>query len=278
MSIVDPKDIYHRIHHPPDTNHEAPHAPAPVVFLHGLMGFAANWGKIWPSVHQRRAVLVLDQRGHGKSPKPKTGYTPTDYARDLKGLLDLLGWRKAHIVGHSMGGRVALRFCSLFPERCVSLTMEDSGAESRPERVHWIQDLLASIPTPFHDREEAKKFFSESFRHDPLTGGFLHMNLEPKADGKMDWRFHAPGMIETVETGRAVDAFREFRDLKLPTLLVRGERSSEFPPEEAERMAQARASVSLVTIEDAGHFVHAEQPQAFTTALVEFLDRSEHGR
>ncbi len=271
MSIVEPKDIYHRIHGPDILSPQT----YPVVLLHGLMGFSANWGKIWPELHSRRPVLVLDQRGHGKSHKPKTGYTPTDYARDLKLLLDQLGWAKVHIVGHSMGGRVALRFCSLFPERAVSLTMEDSGTDSRPERVSWIQELLASIPTPFATREEAKSYFAENFKNDPMTGGFLHMNLEPQQDGTLDWRFFAPGMIETIETGRATDANREFSKLNLPTLIVRGARSTEFPALEAKHMA-TRPLTSLVTIEGAGHFVHAEQPLAFTKALAVFLEQVEH--
>lgn len=273
MSIVDPKDIYHRIHGPAIL----PPATYPVVLLHGLMGFAANWGKIWPELHARRPVLVLDQRGHGRSPKPKTGYTPTDYAKDLKGLLSHLGWTKCHVVGHSMGGRVALRFCSLYPEIAVSLTLEDSGVDSKPERVRWIQDLLASVPTPFPDRETAKKWFSENFQDDPITGGFLNANLEPGADGRMDWRFYAPGMIETIETGRATDAMREYAGLKLPTMIIRGARSTEFTAGEARHMAEARPGVSLITIDGAGHMVHAEKAPEFTRALALFLEKVEHG-
>lgn len=271
MSIVDPKLIYHRVYEP-----EAPESGAyPVVLLHGLMGYAANWGKIWPELNAHRKVLVLDQRGHGRSPKAKSGYSPTHYAEDLRSLLEILGWEKAHIVGHSMGGRVALRFATLFPEISISLTMEDSGAEARAQRIDWIRQLLGSIPTPFADRESAKAFFAEHFRQDPMTGGFLHANLEAKDGGKLDWRFYAPGMLETIETGRATDAMEEFKSLKIPTLLVRGERSVEFPEEEAKRMAEARANVSLVTIEGAGHFVHAEKPKEFSQALVQFLERVE---
>lgn len=274
MSIVDPKQIYTRIHGPQIT----PPSVLPVVLLHGLMGFAANWGKVWPELHTQRPVLVLDQRGHGRSPKPQTGYSPTDYARDLHAVLDSLGWtKKIHVVGHSMGGRVALRFASLYPERVASLTMEDSGADARPERVNWICELLASVPTPFASREEAKAFFAENYRQDPLTGTFLHANLEQAENGTLDWRFFAPGMIETVETGRATDAMREFTQLKSPTLLVRGSRSAEFPAGEAKAMAAARPNVVLVTIEGAGHFVHAEKPQEFTRALAQFLTQVENG-
>ncbi|HEY8280350.1 MAG TPA: alpha/beta hydrolase [Bdellovibrionota bacterium] len=267
MSIVDPKLIYHRVYNPESPGKNA----VPVVLLHGLMGFAANWGKVWPLLHGDRSVLVLDQRGHGRSPKPQNGYSPTDYAGDLAGLMDLMEWDKVHVVGHSMGGRVALRFASMHPGRTASLTMEDSGTRAFPERVSWIQNLLGSIPTPFPDRDSARRFFTDNFRSDPITGGFLHANLEPKENGSLDWRFYAPGMVETIEKGRAVSAMSEFANINAPTLVVRGSRSVEFPADEAAEMAAARSGISLVTIEGAGHYVHAEKPREFTSALASFL-------
>lgn len=266
MSIVAPESLYHRIHGP------NPPAKTPVVFLHGLMGFAANWGKIWPKIEGAGlSCLVLDQRGHGRSEKPATGYSPDDYAHDLRGLLEFVGWNRAHIVGHSMGGRVALHFCALYPEFAASLTMEDSGAEARPDRLLWIKELLGKIPTPFPDRDSAKAFFEQHYRNDPMTGWFLHANLEEKSGGQWDWRFHAPGMVETVASGRQMNAMKEFSSLSVPTLLVRGGRSVEFTADEAERMRDSRENVKLVTIPGAGHFVHAEKPEEFSSALLEFL-------
>jgi pimeloyl-ACP methyl ester carboxylesterase len=239
------------------------------------MGFAANWGKIWPHFQEDRPVLILDQRGHGRSEKPTSGYSPSDYANDLESLFREIGWESAHIVGHSMGGRVALRFASLFPERSLSLTMEDSGTGARPDRVDWIKNLLGSVPTPFSGREAAKKFFAENFREDPLTGSFLHANLETKENGLLDWRFYPPGMIETVETGRAVDAMEEFSRLALPTLVVRGGNSREFLGDEASRMAEARPGVAFRQVDGAGHFVHAQKPEEFSAALGAFLEKAE---
>ncbi len=265
MSIVAPESLFYRIHG------QETASTTPIVFLHGLMGFAANWGKIWPKLSSNHKILVYDQRGHGRSPKPPAGYSPSDYANDLHALLQHIGWEKAHIVGHSMGGRVALRFCALYPESAASLVMEDSGAESRPERLTWIRELLGSIPTPFPDRESAKSFFESHFQNDKMTGTFLHANLEEKAEGKFDWRFHAPGMIETVATGRATDAMPELVSLKMPALFIRGGRSAEFPADEAERMQRALKDSVLKTIPNAGHFVHAEKPEEFSALLLEFF-------
>lgn len=270
MSIVPPDQLHYRLLGPsPGTSATA--AATPLVLLHGVMGFAANWGKVWPEFEKDRPVLVLDQRGHGRSAKPATGYTPTDYAEDLKSLLESLSLGPCHIVGHSMGGRVALRFCYLYPELARSLTLEDSGVETNAERVSWIEGLIGGVPTPFATREEAKAFFATHFQDDPLTGSFLHANLETKPNGQLDWRFYKEGIIETVRQGRATDAQKEFRSLILPTLLVHGARSTHLSAEEASRMAAARPNVSLSTVEGAGHFVHAEQPAAFNAALKAFL-------
>ena len=270
MSIVESESLYYRVFTP-----EKPQAHRhPIVFLHGLMGFSANWGKIWPKFQTEHSILVLDQRGHGKSFKPD-GYSPTDYANDLKDLLDKLGWSNAHIVGHSMGGRVALRLCSLFPHLAKSLVMEDSGTNANPDRINWIQNLLGSIPTPFSHREMAKTFFSERFKNEPMLGSFLHANLEMKTDGTFDWRFHKPGMIETICKGRAVEANLEFKQLNIPILLVRGGRSVEFPEAEAKSMQALNTHSELATIPDAGHFVHAEKPDEFCQILKTFFDRIE---
>lgn len=271
MSIALPTQLHHRVLMPENGQDRR----LPLVLLHGLMGFSANWGKIWPLFQEDRPVLVLDQRGHGRSVKPPDGYGPTDYAQDLAALLAHLGWSQCHVVGHSMGGRVALRFASLYPEITRTLTLEDSGTEANPSRVDWIKRLLGSVPTPFREKEGAKKFFEENFRHDPMTGSFLHANLETKEDGSIDWRFHQPGMVETILRGRATDASAEFAALAAPTLLIRGALSREFPEEEARRMAKARPGVELVEIADAGHYVHAEKPREFSAALKDFIERNE---
>jgi pimeloyl-ACP methyl ester carboxylesterase len=266
MSIE--QSLNHRIISPPTQSKGC----YPIVFLHGLMGFSANWGKIWPKFSDR-SVLVFDQRGHGKSFKPPAGsYSPSDYAQDLKQLIDHIGWSKCHIVGHSMGGRVALRFASLYPQSAASLTMEDSGVCARPDRINWINNLLGNIPTPFVNRERAKAFFEANFTHDPMTGGFLHANLEQKESGVWDWRFFPPGMVETIEKGRATDALEEFTKTSLPTLILRGEKSVEFKQDEAEKMCGSRPGVQLSIIPGAGHFVHAEKPTEFCELLNFFIN------
>ncbi|NUM88484.1 MAG: alpha/beta hydrolase [Bdellovibrionales bacterium] len=264
-SPLKPGDIYHRVH-----GEGSPGTP--VVFLHGLMGFAANWGRIWPRFHQERPVLVLDQRGHGRSAKPAKGYSPSDYACDLLALLEHLGWGRIHLVGHSMGGRVAMQFAASFGHHLASLVLEDSGAEARPDRLHWIRDLLKSVPTPFPDRETAKRFFEREYQADPTTGGFLFSNLHTLGDGRLVWRFHAEGMIETIEKGRCVDGMGLLRSVTCPLLIVRGENSTELSQDEAEGMAAARPGAELAVVRGAGHLIHAERADEFSAMIASFIN------
>lgn len=119
-----------------------------LVFLHGLMGFGANWRKIVSSLEDQYQILTLDQRGHGRSMKPETGYAPENYADDLLKILDELGWEKIHLVGHSMGGRNALNFAARFPHRVISLVLEDISPVGNPNDVERYENLLAKVPTP----------------------------------------------------------------------------------------------------------------------------------
>src|SRR4051812_14696740 len=96
-----------------------------LVFLHGLLGSTRNWMNIVPAFEENWQVLNIDQRGHGKSIKRDSGYAPQDFAQDLKEILSELKISEAVLVGHSMGGRNALTFTSLFPQMVKKLVLED---------------------------------------------------------------------------------------------------------------------------------------------------------
>ena len=169
-----------------------------------------------------------------------------------------------------------MHFASEQPERLQSLILEDSGAEARPGRIEWIKKILHSAPTPFTSRESAKEYFETEYQSDPITGAFLHANLVAQENGTLDWRFHAAGMIETIEEGRAKDAMGLFCKIQTPTLIIRGEKSIEFTQEEAARMQECRSqNASLAIISDAGHLIHAEKPKEFTDSVEAFLDQTE---
>ena len=92
-----------------------------------------NWRRITPHFEQEYQILIFDQRGHGQSFHPPSGYFPKHYAQDLEDILKELGWNHIYLVGHSLGGRNALAFASKFTHRVGKLVVEDIGPHKKEE-------------------------------------------------------------------------------------------------------------------------------------------------
>lgn len=249
-----------------------------LVFLHGVMGSAANWLKVVPAFQDEFHILAYDQRGHGRSFQPDSGYHPRDYASDLKQILDELGWQEIALVGHSMGARNSLEFASSFSQRVKALVLEDIGPEASVEAFDRIERLIQLVPTPFASRTEAKDFFEKkypqliSFYPNPGTVSlFLFSNIEQKPNGTHDWRFSKNGILQTMREGRKEDHWDAFANLKMPVLVVRGEKSADLSRPVFARMLATLPTAKGVEIAGAGHWVHFEQLNPFLQALKEFF-------
>ena len=271
---------------PPVTNSEKPSSlppPLRVVFLHGLMGSLRNWKSVVLAFQREvphSEILVFDQRGHGRSFKPESGYSPKDYAQDLLQIVDSLNWPSFALVGHSMGGRNALAFASLYPQKVQKLTIEDIGPDPHPEVLQQYEKLLDSIPTPFADKRQEKNLLMNHFhqiqwKRDPkgLLGQFLYTNLEEKPDGQVDWIFSRQAILDSVREGRQKDSWTEWESLQCPVLLLRGESSRELTDGVFHQMLQRQTKAKGVQIPNAGHWVHYDQPQIFVRVLCEFLTK-----
>jgi len=248
------------------------------VFVHGLMGYGANWRKIVAGLESTERVLVYDQRGHGRSQKPASGYSPEDYSEDLYKITEELGWDQFVLVGHSMGGRNVLNFASRHSEKLIKLVVEDIGPEADGNAVEYYETLLGMVPTPFKNREAAREFFHHEFLEKAKTrdkpqvlSQFLYANIEDKPDGTADWRFSKQGILKTVTDGRAQERWHEVESLKVPTLWVRGAQSRELTKESYERILRSNSMITGVEIPNAGHWVHSEQPALFLAALKNFV-------
>jgi pimeloyl-ACP methyl ester carboxylesterase len=255
------------------------------VFLHGLMGYGANWRKITSGLESTERVLTYDQRGHGRSLKPMTGYASQDYADDLFLIVQELGWDKFILVGHSMGGRAALDFAHRFPEKLEKLIIEDIGPEGDMSAPQFYKDLLALVPTPFTSKLEAKEFFLNGFPgaarklgqqgrgvENPETlGQYLYSNIEEKEAGKFDWRFSVEGIHQSILLGRAKDHWNELRSLSVETLVIRGGSSKELSSEVFQKMCLSNPRIRGVEISNAGHWVHSDQPKEFLRVIKEFV-------
>jgi esterase len=247
------------------------------------MGFLNNWGSITRRLSSKYQCLVYDQRGHGKSMKPLTGYHPKDFADDLYQILQALNWSSINLVGHSMGGRNALYFSYLHPECLKSLVIEDIGPESDPDSYLYYQKMLDAIPTPFKSKADIQTFFEHRFaevfatKENPKTiTPFLMANLEEKPGGQFDWKFSKEGIIASVKQGRGDDSWPLIDQISVPTLYMRGQNSKDLPKSVFEQVLTKNSLINGVEISDAGHWIHSDQPEAFAKELETFLDRINH--
>jgi esterase len=257
--------------------HGQPH-PRKLVFLHGLMGYGNNWRKIVSQLSGRCQILTFDQRGHGDSIKPQTGYAPEDYADDLALILRDLGWNKISLIGHSMGARNALVFSHKFSDYLDFVVLEDLGPSSRPEALAYFSGLFKTIPTPFPDKITAKEWFLNKFPktmyavHQPqILGAYFYSNLREAENGSMDWRFSKDAILESVIQGRAREHWQEFEGIQIPCLIIRGEDSKDLTAEELNEMLRRNPRAIGHTIQGAGHWVHSDKPLEFAEVISNFL-------
>ncbi len=240
-----------------------------VVFLHGLMGYANNWKRIMKALSTQFHVLAYDQRGHGKSFQPESGYAPEDYAADLLMILDHLNWQKIHLVGHSMGGRVALSFAASHPNRLNKLCIEDIGPDVSLSRKNEIEHILRKANAPFESRKQAKEHLERLF--DPVLSAYLYANLEEKRDARLDWKFSETAILLSTKAIHEKERWSEVEALSMPCLWVRGADSDTLSQEVFERVLATNPKIKGALIEKAGHWVHYDQPEVFTNQLFDFL-------
>lgn len=246
------------------------------VFLHGLMGSLSNWRKITSALKSQYQVLIFDQRGHGRSFQPKQGYTPYDYAGDLRNILAELEWDRIHLVGHSMGGRNAMAFADQYSGLLKSLVIEDIGVVRSPKADQRIRNFLSEIPTPFANKELAKSYFEGPFlqveKANPVLAQYFYSNLVANDQGQMDWRFYKEGILKSMELGREEDFAQVLSRIPIPTLIIRGEHSEDLLREDFLKMCEFNPLIQGVEISGAGHWVHFDQAQEFIKTILEFFN------
>lgn len=245
-------------------------SPKKLVFLHGLMGFGANWRRIMSAFSNQFEILIFDQRGHGKSFKPESGHAPEDYANDLLKILDELKWEKVNLIGHSMGGRNAINFAFRFSRRVEKLVVVDITPNGNPGDSEYYHKLLARIPTPFKNKKIAKEFLLNEF-DDPVLGGYFYANLKENEQGEAVWRFSKEGILESVTSVRSKNRWHEWEGIDVPILLIRGGNSKDLSEKQFDEMLQKNRRARGVTIEGAGHWVHSDKPNEFIEVLNNYL-------
>ncbi|MGL4207195.1 MAG: alpha/beta fold hydrolase [Aeromonadaceae bacterium] len=245
-------------------------APA-VVLIHGLFGDLDNLGQLARHLANEFRVIALDMRNHGHSPH-QASMSWDELSLDLLNLLDHLAIPCAHLVGHSLGGKLVMQFALRYPTRAVSLVVADMAPVSytTPRHEAVFAALHAVEAQNASDRKQAETIMA-SWLPDTSVRQFLLKNYQIKATASL-WRFNLAALhacYPQLMAWQAPEA--QFRG---PTLFIKGGLSDYLLPEhQATILAlfpQARARI----IPDAGHWLHAQKPQLFNKLVVDFLSIS----
>lgn len=240
----------------------------PMIILHGLLGANGNWHTLSRTAFSEVAtVYAVDQRNHGRSPHTDAMDYPL-MAQDVDAFAEQHGLGSVHLLGHSMGGKTAMQTALTYPDRVDRLVIVDMAPRAYPPNHADLLEALAGIdPSDFDDRDEIDGALADDVPSWAIRQ-FLLKNL--KYDGEeYSWTMNLEAIRGHYDEIRgALPAEGTFEG---PTLVVRGERSDYVTDDDRTAFQKYFPNVEMKTIEGAGHWVHADAPEAFADVVVDFL-------
>jgi 2-succinyl-6-hydroxy-2,4-cyclohexadiene-1-carboxylate synthase len=253
----------------------------PLLLLHGFTGNAETWSFLIPLLSVRCKLIMVDIIGHGltDSPDDISRYTMKEAAFDLKEILDCLDIQKTHVLGYSMGGRLALSFACLFPESVQSLLLESASPglrsdEERQQRTLNDERLAKNI------LESGIEAFVERWGNIPLFSSQKRLP-EKKQFAIRQQRLtnSEKGLANSLlgmGTGSQPSWWDKLTDLNMPVLLLAGELDEKFCTI-AKSMQLLFKNSDLEIISEAGHAIHVEKPLKFGKIVSVFLAKGKGG-
>ncbi len=252
-----------------------------VLFIHGLTSSSQSWARLVDALDGEYRILAPDLHGHGESAKPMGDYSLSAHAATVRDLLDRLGVDQVTLVGHSLGGGIAMQFCYLFPERVNRLVLVSSGGLGRSVSpllraatlpgAEWVLPLLASgwvrVRAEAVGRTLAKTGWRPGRDVTEAWHGFASL-----ADAESRRAFLATTRSVIDPGGQTVSAHGHLPMAhEIPTLVVWGTRDRMIPAWHATTAHQAFPGSRVELFEGAGHFPHLDDPDRFAEVMRDFL-------
>lgn len=242
-----------------------------LIILHGLFGMLDNWQSLARQFAQHFQVYLIDQRNHGRSPhSPDMDYFLL--ADDLLAFMETHELTKAHLIGHSMGGKVAMQFAVEQADYVDKLVVVDIAPKSY---ASGHGDIFASLYKldikNIHSRKQAENELSQQLE-EPAVVQFLLKNLKRQKDGAYVWKFNLAAIHQNYPYIIA-NSLSPYDSFDGATLFVKGGRSPRYIDlaEDAPLIEHQFPNSQIITIQNTGHWVHAEQPAAFLEVVKKFL-------
>lgn len=239
----------------------------PLIILHGLFGSLDNWFTISKELKDHYTLYLVDQRNHGDSPHSEE-WNYLVMIEDIYELLEKEKLEKIYLMGHSMGGKTAMNFALKYPEKVEKLIVADIAP--RYYAIHH-QSILEGLNTldlnKIHSRKEADQ---ELAKYIPEIGvrQFLLKSLGRDSEGFM-WKINLPVITANInEVGKALPDGKSFSG---PTLFLGGSNSSYIQQSDLDDIDAFFPNNEVEFIAGAGHWLHAEQPEAVVAEIRKFL-------
>ncbi|SFO16011.1 Pimeloyl-ACP methyl ester carboxylesterase [Algoriphagus ornithinivorans] len=240
----------------------------PLVILHGLFGSADNWFSIAKELEKDFTLYLVDQRNHGDSPHSEE-WNYGVMVEDLKELIDEEGLDKIYLMGHSMGGKTAMNFAVEYPERVDRLIVADIAPRYYEVHHQTILEGLNSIKLDqIKSRKEADDQLAKYIDEVGIRQ-FLLKSLGRNSEGFV-WKINLPVITENIEeVGEELDSDGKYEG---PTLFLGGSNSNYIRQEDLPDILEHFPNYQIEFVQDAGHWLHAEKPEAVIQEVRRFLN------
>jgi pimeloyl-ACP methyl ester carboxylesterase len=252
-----------------------------LVILHGLYGASDNWVSIARQLEKDYHIFLIDQRNHGQSPHSNI-HDFESMANDLLDFFNTHNIKQAHLAGHSMGGKTAMRFALEYPDRINKLIVLDIAPKSYASFSNYAQitnnhqliiDSMLNVRfQEVNSRQDISKQLKDSLP-DAKLQQFLLKNVERTKAGTYQWRLNLEVLKSTLD--QILDGFSmldpESNHSKIPAIFIRGEKSGYVMDEDSMIIRKFFKNSEVVDIPNAGHWLHAEQPELLIKTLAYFL-------
>jgi pimeloyl-ACP methyl ester carboxylesterase len=254
-----------------------------LLLIHGMAGSSESWRSVLPQLARHHRVLAPDLLGHGRSDKPRTDYSLGAFAAGFRDFLDALGVSGATVVGHSLGGGVAMQFIYQHPEYCQRLILISSGGLG-PD-VGWILRLLSApgaelvlpliAPQPVLRCGDALGSWLERAGVHSPRGAAMWEAYSSFADRPTRKAFLRTLRSVVDYRGQMVSALNRLHvRSEVPTLLIWGEQDQIIPVEHGYEAQAVRLGSRLVVLPGVGHFPQVESPTKVVDAIEGFLNET----
>jgi esterase len=239
----------------------------PLVILHGLFGSARNWSSLAKTLSERSDVITLSLRNHGDSPH-KSDVTYPAMAQDVAETLVDLGLQSVDLLGHSMGGKVAMTLALTRPDIVNRLIVVDIAPKAYSADHNKYIEAMKAVPLDrITRRSEADVYLKDSIP-EPALRAFILQNLT-FSDGQGSWILNLDALLEGMTD---IEGFPQFKtSFDKSTLFLHGEASDYVKEADKKSIQTLFHDADIIPIPDAGHWPHAEKPAVFTQMLTDWL-------